>query len=256
MQVDGNESNLSIIDLKTGESTVLCLGGVDPSWSTQPDGPIAFVRGAEKGKREFATEEVWLVNPDGGNLRRLATGGFPSWTPDGRLFFRSVGADKSHQLQLVTPARPDVPAQQFPLQGGYPAMSRDGQLVVMNPPGQLQIQRPGTDKPQMAISLDLGERGLSDFSPDGRYVAYGSWDRSFVGVLLIEVASGKTRLLANLAGTLPRWSPDGRFIAVDERAANEIVILDVSSLDLNSIFERTPAPPTPNVQAPSASAAP
>jgi Tol biopolymer transport system component len=49
---------------------------------------------------------------------------------------------------------------------------------------------------------------------------------------LLDVTTGECRLLADTFACNPRWSPDGRYIAADERDKNQIVILDLNSLHL------------------------
>lgn len=234
----GKDADLSVLDLDTGASTVLIRGGVDPAWSPLPDGPIAFARGPEGAVRTVANEDIWLVNPDGSNLRKLTAGGFPSWTRHGRVFSRSPAIDQGYLLIGISPDKPDLPSPSVPLAGAFPAVSRDGTMFVSIVPGELTVYELNTAKTRVVVPLSPEEMGLADFSPDGRYLVYGSWSARFPGLMLIEVATGKSRLLAKLSGTMPRWSPDGRWIAVDQRELNHIVILDVSSLDLRMGLEQ------------------
>jgi Tol biopolymer transport system component len=242
---EGNGSPLSIVEIETGESKVLVPGGVDPSWSPLPGGPIAFTRASAGQKRNYGNEEVWVVDPDGSNLRRVGGGGFPTWTNDGRLVYRERIADGSVRLaslriESTDDDLSDNPRETAPIQTGFPAVSRDGTLIAESLTGKLVIRKRDSTVPVCTVPLQSDERGLADFSPDGRYLAYGSWSDKYPGLLLMEVATGKSRVLAGVAATLPRWSPDGRFIAVDVRSQNKILILDVSTLDLAQCFEDAP----------------
>lgn len=74
------------------------------------------------------------------------------------------------------------------------------------------------------------------WSPDSRYFAYGSSSKNTSGLWLLDATTGAVRLLADIPACKPCWSPDGRFIAADVRSTNQIVILDLQSLNLAQGF--------------------
>jgi Tol biopolymer transport system component len=76
-----------------GHSRALLENASDPSWSVRDD--IAFVRQEERTLRSF----IYLVRPDGSGLRRLAEGGSPAWSPDGR---RLVFATRSGHIATIS----------------------------------------------------------------------------------------------------------------------------------------------------------
>ena len=63
-------------------------------------------------------------------------------------------------------------------------------------------------------------------------------------VAALDVKTGRTRLLTTDRLTCPRWSPDGKTIAADDRERSELVILDISALHLENGLPaaRAPAP--------------
>lgn len=71
------------------------------------------------------------------------------------------------------------------------------------------------------------------WSPDGRQLAYVSFESRKPVVYIHEVASGKRRLVANFRGSnsAPGWSPDGRTLAVtlSRDGGSQLYTLDVSS---------------------------
>ncbi len=87
-------SGIALYDPATEETELLIVPGKDPRWS--PDGrQIAFVRDCQALRLEELTaterkeqtrwardEEVWIMNADGTEPRRLARGGWPSWGQD------------------------------------------------------------------------------------------------------------------------------------------------------------------------------
>jgi TolB protein len=99
--------------------------------------------------------------------------------------------------------------------------SRDGQELIYSMQGSLWRQRIGTTD---AVQLTSGPSYdyQPDWSPDGRFVAYVSYDGTAMALKLLELQSGRTRtLLADGAVNLdPRWSPDGRRIAFVSTAFN------------------------------------
>jgi hypothetical protein len=73
-----------------------------------------------------------------------------------------------------------------------------------------------------------------DWSPDGRTIAYASYDGNAVELRLLDLASGATSALtANGAVNVePRWSPDGRriaFVSTEYKERWHIHVLDVEN---------------------------
>src|SRR5687768_15605080 len=94
------------------------------------------------------------------------------------------------------------------------AWSPDGRELIYSMQGSLWRQRLGTTE---AVQLTTGPTyGYQpDWSPDGRFVAYVSYDGEAIALNLLELRTGRTRtLISDSAVNLePRWSPDGRRIA-------------------------------------------
>jgi dipeptidyl aminopeptidase/acylaminoacyl peptidase len=231
----GANTNLEIFDLETGDATTICLGGVDPAWSPLADGPIAFVRAPEGRKRNAGNEEIWLADATGGNLRKLTKGGFPSWSNDGRLFFRTVEGNRV-QIHSISLARPEERAAPFQA-SIFPAVSPDGSAAAVPSAANLFVIDMAKRLVLLNIALPEPEtESAASWSPDGRFIAHASFRDAHSGVWLVDTKELRQCLLAQISATLPRWSPDGRFLAVDERTKDEIVILDLSSLDLAREF--------------------
>jgi WD40 repeat protein/tetratricopeptide (TPR) repeat protein len=236
-----HRADLEIIDLETGATTKLCNGGADPFWSPLPGGPIAFARGPRRKSRTPINESIWLVNPDGSELRELGKGGFPSWANDGRLFYRTISGNN---LQLIakTIDLKESTSEASPIPGTlYPTISPDGTLVAMPTQSRLTIRDRANNADIASLDLEFGNLVTANWSPDGRYVAYGAYSTGFPGLWLWDFRAGTKRLLTTEPLTMPRWSPDGKYIAADARALNEVVLLDVLPLNLQNGLPAVPA---------------
>ena len=99
--------------------------------------------------------------------------------------------------------------------------SPDGQELIYSMQGSLWRQRVGTTE---AVQLTTGASYdyQPDWSPNGRFVTYVSYDGAQIALELLDLQSGRTRaLLSDGAVNLePRWSPDGSHIAFVSTAFN------------------------------------
>jgi TolB protein len=99
--------------------------------------------------------------------------------------------------------------------------SPDGRELIYSMQGSLWRQRLGTTE---AVQLTAGPTYdyQPDWSSDGRFVAYASYDGNAIALKLLEVQSGRTRTLRSdsAVNVEPRWSPDGRRIAFVSTAFN------------------------------------
>ena len=225
-------SYLETLDLITGETKILCRGGTRPVCSPV-DGTIAFERGAFMSAASVrtasvSTTQIWLVDADGRNERKLSDGHRPHWTLDGNLCY----CDQNSRLVCVSHNKPDellwsrkAPVSErfnlaFSPDGTRVAWSSFGKWNVFSVPDTAELPRP------VLTTFDL-ER--SHWSPDGRRIAFSATNDSTPGVWLFDLETQETRLLADIAA-IPRWSPDGKTLALGLQSSNEILLLDVSSL--------------------------
>ncbi len=238
-----SEGDLEWVELATGNITSLCTGGFQPAQSGRPGEPIAFTKYRKGESDEVAVQELWIVDPSGANLRRLTDGDCACWTDDHRLFYRKEVEDQLFQLSAFDLDSPDNQQVLLPVNAAsYGTVSRDATMVLGIADDRLTVQRIG--ERDVLVELPLGESGkttVADFSPDGKWIAYGSWSASCPGIWLLDAASGQTRLLSTEYGA-PHWSPDGAFIAIEQRDNQEIVLLDISGLDFGQGIPTVPVP--------------
>jgi serine/threonine protein kinase len=134
-------SGVAVFDPATKETELLIVPGKDPVWS--PDGRyIAFVRDCQILRlSEFATaerryqhrlladEEVWLMKSDGTEPRRLARGGWPSWSQDSKHLYCQSRIDKV----LFSVAIEDRDARPVPIlacSNNFPSLSPDEKSIA------------------------------------------------------------------------------------------------------------------------------
>lgn len=136
---------------------------------------------------------IWKRRLDGGCPTQLTvfeeqTARGVAYSPDGAtlLILADQNGDEKHQLYTM------------PAAGGWP------QALTSNPGVQHQV-------------------GPYPFSPDGRYIAYASNERSRTeqDVLLLDTQTGESQSIMEDGYLFPmRWSPDGRYLTVLEFRSN------------------------------------
>jgi len=218
---------------------------------------IAATRIVFSRRMDDGTQELWIVDSDGENLRRLTQerigeGGYalalsPTWAPDGsRIAYTSYrsGIPRIYELNLRTGAERMIPA---PREGDYltPAYAPDGQTLAfaITGGGRSGLYSYNVSRDCCFTSLIEGrwDEISPTFSPDGQRIAFNS-NRLGSGTpqiyLMPATGTGNPQLLSpyefSRQGyyTSPDWSPVGNRVAfhgrVEQRGAHQIL---VASLD-------------------------
>jgi thiol-disulfide isomerase/thioredoxin len=210
---------IEVVELATGARRKLTLFGLDPAWS--PDGRfIAFASGGKEN-------EVWVIEPEGAQPRRVASGGFPSWSADGKRLFC---VNDGQIFALPIDDQGAQPALFFgQVRASYPAVSPDESRVAMLVDGEVLVvdRLSGTEVSRTAVGRT---GGFVAWSPDGKWVAYGFFDSS--GVSLYDPATRELRTAVRGPFTIPTFSRDGKLLAFDQRLQgnNDVWITDAFNL--------------------------
>ncbi len=242
----GGHGNLWVLSKATGQFRQITFEN-DPNvtvgapiWS--PDGrSIAFV--SSKGRTGFDFG-VWLVNPDGTNLRNLAKQGLGmAWSPDGQwVYYTESSAGTLYKISA---------------QGGAPQKVRSERIrnVVGLTKTTLyyMVERPLLDgRPEFEVRAATPETGPSRalarvpasrvpgwqivnpaLSPDGEWLAMPLTDGFTTNVWVLSTRSGEWRQVTDFRDRSTfiarrvSWSADGKSIlaSVGEGDA-DIVLLD------------------------------
>src|SRR5205823_1553648 len=172
-----------------------------PAWS--PDGSrlLFHARRKDDEQKGVATRNIWSVAPDGSGETKLTSGTrdayHASLSPDGRklLFVSELNGSRDIWIADADGQNP-VPLTDDPGTEDQPAWSPDGRQIA-----------------------------YAAFPPDGAKLAFWRWPahgRSADATLWIANADGTAPIELTAApgpATHPAWSPDGRTLAFQHRAA-------------------------------------
>jgi TolB protein len=206
---------------------------------------IVFSRRGEDGNRE-----LWVVDSDGENLRRLTNHASvivtPAWSPDGRrIAFTSyvTGLPRIHELNLVTGSERQVPA---PRPGDYftPSYHPDGETLVFAVSGGgqrsgLHTYNIGRQCCFATLTEGRSEDMAPSFAPDGRRIAFFS-DRLGEGrpqIYIMPAGGGQPEIISpyrfDRPGyfSSPDWAPRGNRIVyygrIDRVGWHQILISEI-----------------------------
>ena len=180
------------------------------------------------------TEQVWVMEASGGNARKIADGGFPTWTVDGKqLLFSSRPQGNLLSVEFDDALTTFAPKQLRSSCGWYPPISPDGSRVACKTGNDLVIAESDSGKTVKRFRLPSGNGFLGGWSPDGKQIGFGGWGMNDPApCLIVDVDTGQAVQVASGYFTLPAWSPDGSQITFDLRVttATEIWLLETARL--------------------------
>ena len=242
----GGHSNLWVISTRSGDvrqitfedDPAVSVGA--PVWS--PDGSsIAFVSSKGRTGLEFG---IWLVDPDGSNLRSIATPGLGmGWAPNGKWLYyvdTSAGTLKKVSASGGTPVtvRWEPARNVIGLSGETLYYMLERPLIDGRPEFEIRAAAP-ENGPSRLLARIPASRVASwqivnpSLSPDGEWLALPLTDGVTTNIWALSTANGEARQVTDFGDRTMfiarkvSWSPDGESIiaAVAEGDA-DIVLLD------------------------------
>ncbi len=181
-------------------------------WS--PDGTqVAYL------KKHDDHRDLWAARPTGADQRRLAEGLLVrslNWSRDSKRIAFDVGGIVGEATYVVESHGKTGPTRVFKGMGSYPSWSPDGsRIALLGMHTVTLVSKDGRNSRRLHVSQV--DRSALDWSPDSAHLVYVSSDKGFYGISTVEVNTGRAvRLSSGWAeAALPRWSPDGRYIAFE-----------------------------------------
>ncbi len=215
-------SGVALYDPATKETELLIVPGKDPRWS--PDGRyIAFVRdcqalrleeltAAERKDQErwLTNEEVWVMKSDGTEPRRLARGGWPSWSRDSAQVYYHSRREK--MLCSISIARSNVePKRIMACPSEFPSVSSDEQQVAYLENGSLKVKNLVSQAVVAEWRAPFGTWGGPGWSPTGQELCLGAdssvGDRT--GLWIYPLDSNEPAKVLTSQVMAASWAPDG-----------------------------------------------
>jgi Tol biopolymer transport system component len=240
---DGDNLSLHVMDAdgKNDQALPNQPGKVNmtPAWS--PDGKqIAFMSGESEMGDQFG---LYVINADGSGLRRLIQdekmAGLPAWSPDGKMLLCVVDRENSPHLMSLRADGTDARELQVPVKFAIaPFFSPDGKQIVFTglereneKKSDLYLANPdGTNAQKLSGVEGLAIAGQGSWSPDGKTIAFVAFDpEAKSGALHTwNVADKVDNSIAPLkvegngisSIIIPCWSPDGKWILVNQAGDN------------------------------------
>jgi len=218
-------SGVALFDRDSEEIELLIAPGKDPKWS--PDGQyIAFVRdcqilslqelvSAEQSSqyRSYRREEIWVINADGTDPRRLAQGRWPSWGQDSKhVYYQSVGHGP-HRISIE-----DSKAEsKFVLRHDFDhcSVSPDETFTAGADRGTLKI-RDIAAQSLVASWPGPGRMLGGNWHPAGHEFSMGGTDNTEdrTGLWIYDLERGRAEKVLSGQVASASWAPDGARLGI------------------------------------------
>ncbi len=213
----GGAENIWFMPLGGGPPVQLTSGpGPDTQPSVARGGGVSFMNVRERiglflhdlvtgQKRELVSHPgpLWapVFSPDGDEVAFSRAEADGSW----HIWIVSVGSGE--QRRLTSSTLPEI----------YPRFSRDGKWIIYctwSPQADRVWRVPRRGGPAEPLTPQRDEDDqYADISSDGRWLVFTRIEHGEPRIVRQEIGSSTARPVTNRLSTVPRWSPDGRWIA-------------------------------------------
>lgn len=215
----------------------LAKGTMDPDWS--PDGKlIAFSRPSASADGRTLSQ-IWLMSPDGSNLRQLTTSGTdkhgPSWSFDGK------------QMVFILIGNPNSPSNPKPQIGIMNADGSNERILTTEPRMNVRIEPDGSS----TLLETAYDANAPSWSPvDNRVVFWSGLETQYGQVWVINSDGTKSTQLTedptHRSSDDPSWSPDGLKILFNtgRSGKSELWVMDADGSNEKRVsdIDTTPCP--------------
>jgi Tol biopolymer transport system component/tRNA A-37 threonylcarbamoyl transferase component Bud32 len=211
----GGATNIWALPVGGGAPVRLTNGaGPDEGPSADAHGRIAFVNARWRNEllmHNLRTRETRPI------VRHTPYLWGPAFAPDGGALAFSRGEIDGAWHIWLTDRDGASPHQLTNTDSGeiYPRWAPDGRSLIFHtwatPRRVWQVVRDGG--PPKPLTPEGVDAGFGDISPDGKTLAYSATSGGQERLFVIPMGGGPPRAVANRPASLPRWSPDGQWIA-------------------------------------------
>jgi Tol biopolymer transport system component len=217
-----------------------------------PVSGIAFV--AKAGNIPGAEEDIFLIDPDGSNIRNLTQSRGddrePAWSPDGMKIAFTSNRDGNWEIYIMnSDGSGQTRLTDHPEHDGEPAWSSDGKSLIFgsNREGGYDLYILTLSNSELFRLTDHpAAEHYPNWSPDGNKIVFSSFggDRE-AGIYTIDMDGSNITFLAWGPLHYPTWSPDGNKIAFDgepHASKFEIYVMNSDGSDVVQLTEHPLGP--------------
>jgi serine/threonine-protein kinase len=214
-----------------------------------PDGRRVAVQALDSG----GVRRIWLYEVDRprGQLLTSEGGRFPVWSPDGVWVYYSQPTNRGG-ISQVWRKRADLSGApelvvEIPGDVALKSVSADGTLIAYesNNAGNWDVGllTLGHEPTATDLIATADRERRPSLAPDGRFVAYESWESGVAEIYVLRIETGQRWLISTAGGNLPAWLKSGDEIsyvtAVGERAVVAVTTEPEFTFGLPRVLSRS-----------------